>query len=55
MNWGGLGSTHSFGDPGELRSRVLVGGTGQFFLVQSSRLAVLRPPEDYQNRLIGVK
>lgn len=27
----------------------------QFFLVQLSRLAVLGPPEDYQNRLIGVK
>ena len=55
MNWGGLSSTHSFGDPGELGSRVLVVGTGQFFLVQLSRLAVLGPPEDYQNRLIGVK
>ena len=55
MNWGGLSSTHSFGDPGELGSRVLVAGTGQFFLVQLSRLAVLGPPEDYQNRLIGVK
>lgn len=40
MNWGGLSSTHSFGDPGELGSRVLVGGDGTVFpcpVVSTSR------------------